>query len=586
VGVGVVKDVAAVDAGPAAVAGPAVIRRRRLLLVAVRAGGGGGGGRATVPTGRGGGQPREWYRGIPVPTGMPAGFTRRNNTNYMQTGVLSALQLAAMFPNLVVENFYTKTKNSLTATDAGGPQAYVFPMQKDMTRVAALVNVLRAQMVEVGTLGSQFIAGKDTIPAGSYIVKLNQPYGRLAKNLLERQDYPDPALTTYDDSGWSMGWAFNVDFKQIDDKSILGAPTTLVKTAEVKGTVTGSGNAGMAVAHNGSNNMISFRYALRNAPMKIAEASFTDGGTTYPAGSFIITDAAAVSSARAQVEKLGLKAGMLSSAPTVTTHDADVPRVAIYSNWGGTQELGWYRHAFDQFGIPFDLIYKERVAQGDLKRDYDVIIMAAQGINRASVMANKAARPQPYKKSDKFKFLGMYGETEDMSGGFGQPGIDAMSKFLTDGGTLITTLQSVRFPIEMGWARSVDTEAAVGVQAQKPLVQAEIMRTDHPVFYGWDKKIFPIKYGQGQQVFRVGVADQGNVLAQFVGGDASVLSGLMVGADNIRARAIAMDIPQANNGNGRVIMFSGNPVYRWQNHGEFNMVFNSIINWNDVPQKK
>jgi len=32
-----------------------------------------------------------------------------------------------------------------------------------------------------------------------------------------------------------------------------------------------------------------------------------------------------------------------------------------------------------------------------------------------------------------------------------------------------------------------------------------------------------------------------------------------------------------------VIMFANNPVYRWQNHGEFNMVFNSIINWDDVP---
>jgi hypothetical protein len=36
-------------------------------------------------------------------------------------------------------------------------------------------------------------------------------------------------------------------------------------------------------------------------------------------------------------------------------------------------------------------------------------------------------------------------------------------------------------------------------------------------------------------------------------------------------------------GRGRVIMFANNPIYRWQNHGEFNMVFNSILNWNDVP---
>jgi hypothetical protein len=57
----------------------------------------------------------------------------------------------------------------------------------------------------------------------------------------------------------------------------------------------------------------------------------------------------------------------------------------------------------------------------------------------------------------------------------------------------------------------------------------------------------------------------------------------MVGADNIRNRAFAVDIPQAYNGNGRVLMFANNPVYRWQNHGEFNMVFNSIVNWDDVP---
>ena len=74
------------------------------------------------------------------------------------------------------------------------------------------------------------------------------------------------------------------------------------------------------------------------------------------------------------------------------THDADVPRVAIYSQWGGTQELGWYRHAFDQFGIPFDLIYKERVTKGNLKADYDVILMAAQSISRA--VGDGAGRPR------------------------------------------------------------------------------------------------------------------------------------------------------------------------------------------------
>jgi hypothetical protein len=550
--------------------------------------GGQGGGAANqanrVPTGRGGGQDREWYRGIAVPTNAVATFTRRNNTNYMQTGVLSSLQLTSMFPQLVLENFYVKTRNSMAAGQNAAPYAYVIPPQRDMTRIVTLVNVLRAQGIEIGTLNSEYRSATDTIPEGSYVIKLDQPYGRLAKNLFEKQDYPDPALRTYDDSGWSMGHAFNVTVNEIKDKGILSARTSLVDSATWRGRVTGSGDGALAVAHFGSNNMIAFRYRLRNTSMKVAEQQFSAGGVTFPAGSFVVTGTEAdLRAARQAAETLGLTAAALQAVPDVRTHEADVPRVAIYSNWSGTQELGWYRHAFDQFGIPYDLIYKERVAKGDLKNDYDVIVMAAQSLTRNNVMARPAARPQPYRQSEKFKFLGMYGETDDMSGGFGQEGVTAFEKFLESGGTLITTLQAVRFPIEFGFARTVDTESPQGVNAQKPLIQAEIKRRDHPVFYGYENNIFPIKYGQGAQVFRVGIADQNNVLATYVGGDASVLSGLMVGASNIAGRAFAVDIPNAHMGRGRVIMFANNPIYRWQNHGEFNMVFNSILNWNDVP---
>jgi hypothetical protein len=545
-----------------------------------RAGGAGRGG--GVPTGRGGGQDREWYRGIPVPPNAVANFTRRNNTNYMQTGVLSGLQLTAMFPNLVIENFYTKTRNSIEQGLTTAPFGYVIPAQRDMTRPAELVRILRVQGIEVGQTTAAVKIGDASFPAGSYVIKGGQPYWRLAKNLLERQDYPDPALRTYDDSGWSMGHAFNVEVKEIRDRAILDVAAPLVKEPGLKGRVTGSGAAGLAIAHFGSNSMITFRYKLRTVPMKVAEKGFSLSGAEFPAGSFIVSAPADLAAVRAAVEQLGLTAAAFETAPAVATHDADAPRLAIYSQWSGTQELGWYRHAFDQFGVPFDLIYKERVKQGNLKNDYDVILMAAQTISRNDVMAGPAARPSAYVKSDKFKFLGMYGETTDTTGGFGQDGVDAFATFLEAGGTIIAAERSVRFPIDFGFARTIDTEGVQGVNAQKPLVQAEIVKTDHPVFYGYPDRIFPIKYATQQSFFRVGTADQNNVLARFVGGDAAVLSGLMVGGEAIRGRAFAVDIPNAHNGKGRVIMFSNNPIYRWQNHGEFNMIFNSILNWNDL----
>ncbi len=556
---------------------------RGLPAVAPGAEAGRGAGPA-VPTGRGGSQPREWYRGLPIPPGAANNFSRRNNTNYMQTGVLSALQLTSMFPNLVVENFYRKTANSLTAGRTEPPHGYVIPVQRDMTRVATLVNILRAQRIEVGQATNAIKVSDGTFPAGSYVVKRDQPYGRLAKNLLERQVYPDANLRTYDDSGWTMGLALNTEVQEIKDKAILEVPVTPVKEAAAKGTIAGSGTAALAIAHFGSNNMVALRYKLRGVPMKIADKSFTANGTEFPAGSFIVRPPADFAAVRAAVEQLGLTAAALSEAPAVASHDADAPRIAMYSSWNGTQEIGWVRFTFDKFGIPYDLIYKERVQKGNLRADYDVIVMPTQTATRQAVFAPPAARPVPYRKDAKYKFLGMYGESPDITGGMGGEGVDAFAKFLDAGGTMIAMGNAVRFPAEFGFARTADASGTTSNQfyAPRPLVNAEVLRLDHPVFYGYTVKIMPIKY-LGGPLLSVAQTDQARVLARYVGGEAAVLSGLMRGADEIRERAFAVDMPGGFAGKGRVILFANNPIYRWQNHGEFNMVFNAILNWNDMP---
>jgi hypothetical protein len=544
---------------------------------------GGRGAAAGPPTGRGGGQPREWYRGIPIPPGAMNNFSRRNNTNYMETGVLSGLQLTATFPNLILENFYRKTKNSIESGKTDPPYAFVIPVQRDMTRVVTLVNLLRVQRIEVGQATAEIKVSDGTFPAGSYVVKRDQPYGRLAKNLLEKQSFPDPNLRTYDDSGWTMGLAMLAEVKEIKDKTILDAKTTLVKEAAFKGKVSGSGSAGLAVAHYGSNNVIAFRYQLRNVPMKIADKSFTAEGIEFPAGSFVIAAGADMAAVRAAVEQFGLTGASLSTLPTVAMHDADVPRIAMYSSWNGTQEIGWVRYTFDKFGIPYDLIYKERVKKGNLRADYDVIVMPTQTANRAAVFQAPAATPVPYMKDAKYKFLGMYGESPDITGGMGGEGVDAFAKFLDGGGTLIAMGNAVRFPTELGLARTVDAAGNTSDQfyAPRPIVNAEIVRPEHPIFYGYPEKIMPIKY-LGGPVMSVSAPDQNNVLARYVGGDESVLSGLMKGASELRQKPFAIDVPGGFSGKGRVVLFSNNPIYRWQNHGEFNMVFNALLNWNDL----
>jgi hypothetical protein len=545
----------------------------------------GGRGRGpTAPTGRGGGQPREWYRGLPVPPGAVANFSRRNNTNYMETGVLSALQLTSSFPNLVVENFFEKTKNSIESGKKDAPYGYVIPVQRDMTRVAELVNILRVQRIEIGQAAAEIKVADGTFPAGSFVIKRDQPYGRLVKNLLEKQRYPDPELRTYDDSGWTMGLAMLVDVKEVNDRAILDVRTTPVDKGVVKGKVTGRGTAALAVAHFGSTNMIALRYKLRNGSVKIAEKPFTGDGIEFPAGSFVILPPADMAAARSAVEELGLTAAALGSTPSVALHEADLPRIAMYSSWSGndTQEIGWVRYTFDKFGIPYDLIYKERLRRGNLRADYDVLLMPNQNVSRQSVFQPPAAKAVPYLKDGKYKFLGMYGESPDVTGGMGGEGVDAVAKFLDAAGTLIALGNAVRFATELGFARTVDASASTSrdFYAPRPLVNAEVLRLDHPVFYGYADRIMPIKYQNGP-LLTVGTPDQSGVVARYVGGDAAVLSGLMKGADEIRQRPMVVDVAGGYTGKGRVMLFANNPIYRWQNHGEFNMVFNALMNWND-----
>jgi hypothetical protein len=196
----------------------------------------------------------------------------------MQTGVLSGLQLTSMIPNLVLENFYQKTRNSIESGKTETPFGFVIPVQRDMTRVAELIGILRAQGIEIGRATSEIALNDGKFPAGSYVIKRDQPYGRLAKNLLERQNYPDPNLRTYDDSGWTMGLAMLVDVREIKDKAILGVAATPVTAATPQGKVAGNGSAGLAVAHYGSNKMVAFRYRLRNVPMRITDRTVTIEG--------------------------------------------------------------------------------------------------------------------------------------------------------------------------------------------------------------------------------------------------------------------------------------------------------------------
>ena len=539
--------------------------------------------------GAGGGQTsREWYR--PLPPYAEVEWSIRNNTNYMETGVLSALELTSAFPKVVLENFYRKSRNSIDAGRKEAPFGYVIPAGgHDQTRVAWVVNILRMQGIEVGRATSEVKVKEGAFPAGSFIVKRDQPYGRLAKILLEKQVFPDPNLRTYDDTGWTIGLMTHTDVKEIADKAILDAPVQPVTKVALEGTVSGTAGSFVAIAHHGSANMVTLRYRLKDLPVSAAEQPFKAGGDEFPAGSFVVdvgAGADVLARVTSAVTQLGLTAAVLPAAPEVPSHEVDLPRLAVFSTWGSTQDVGWVRHAFDAFGLGYDLIFKEQVRAGRLRDAYDVIVVPSQGRTGKGLVFDlpPVDKPLAYRKSDRFKSLGMYGESDDVTGGMGLAGVVEIEKFVEAGGVLVTLGSASFFPAEYGLARRVDAaRPSAQFYAPGPIVEAEITQPSHPIFYGYTSKSVPVRYAGGPLLSIQGLeADRDRqTLMRFRGTEAAVLSGLMKGAAETRNRPA---IAEVQSGKGRVVMFATNPCFRYETLGEFNMLFNAVLHYNDVKR--
>jgi hypothetical protein len=211
----------------------------------------------------------------------------------------------------------------------------------------------------------------------------------------------------------------------------------------------------------------------------------------------------------------------LAAPPKVAPHEAALPRLAIFSTWAGTQDVGWVRYTFDQYKLPYDLIFKERVLQGDLAKDFDVVLIPNQARSAKALVVDipKSDKPLAYKKTAKFKFLGDYGSSDDILGGMGAAGVVELQKFIEAGGLLVTLGTSSAFPPEFGLAPKINTSnPGARFYAPGPIVEADIIHPENAIFYGYSAKTVPVRYANGPLCRMSEEMDKRDVL-RFPGGE-------------------------------------------------------------------
>jgi len=131
---------------------------------------------------------------------------------------------------------------------------------------------------------------------------------------------------------------------------------------------------------------------------------------------------------------------------------------------------------------------------------YDAIIVPNQGRGGKGLVFDREPQRKPlaYTKSEQFKSHGMYGESEDITGGMGLQGVLEFQKFVESGGLVVTLGQASFFPPEFGLTRKIDAgRPSPQFYAPGPIVEAEILQPQHPIFYGYTQKTIPVRYANG-----------------------------------------------------------------------------------------
>ncbi len=463
---------------------------------------------------------RTWYRANPpLPKAL---WSQRDNNNYEETGLLTSLHYFNENKRLFLKNFYLKSKRSVQKPSAEGPAAYVLPADDPRASVQAdLLRIMLRQHVEISRATAAFqvalpakkektkakpeAAEEKTktpqpstrdFPAGSYVIRMDQPYSRIADALLDYQYWSpdDPQQTPYDDTGWTFGELFGVQVARVTDPKVLTVAMERVTELPSFGGATGDGTL-FAIDNHAEPALATLRYQLKTASIDAAEEPFQAGTQKFSRGTFLIQGVSR-GDIDAATKNLRLHAVALSAAPTVKTHPVRAARIAFLHTWTSTQTEGWWRLALDELKIPYDYISTQKISTiPDLNAQYDVILFPPVGWSSSSASIVQGlpmawGNPLPWLDTPLTpNLVGKNDSTPDMRPGLGWDGVARLQNFVQKGGVLLTTTDTSQFALSVGMASGVTASSSEKMKIVGAIVGTRLVDAASPIAYGYEEKV-------------------------------------------------------------------------------------------------
>ncbi len=494
--------------------------------------------------------PRPWMGGR---------WTLRDIVDYELIATMALLETAADRRETIMRQIYEVNRQTIEDGKKGNLSAILVPVddQHDAREAGHLVEKLTMGGVEIYKADAGFEADGEKYGAGTFVIPMSQVFARYAKDMLEKQTYPEVRRSPtsapeppYDVTAWSLGMLLGVDTVFVKN------PMPAVKMTRVGGAPTMSGEV------SGTGTKFGFDYKGPDTSIAINRLLKDGAHLSFDAPSHVI----ATNISRTRMESVARELGLsVKASVEVRSTKSEVregafhaPRVAMYQPWtGGNMDEGWTRWVLEQYEFHLTSIHNADIRAGKLRQKFDAIIIADQNPRDILEGYDSAAIRPEYR------------------GGIGEAGLDQLKQFIADGGTLITmgnacdlAIEKLPIPVrnlKKGLTR--DQHFAPGA-----ILNLEV-DTRHPIGYGVaaDTQGFYINspFFQLTEGFN---SQRTSVVARYPN-TGVIASGWLKGEELMAGRAAVVSIDMAP---GKVVLFGLRPQHRAQTHATFPLLFNAL----------
>ncbi len=396
------------------------------------------------------------------------------------------------------------------------PEAYVIPMgegQRSEISAIELVNHLLANDVQVERASGVFTVAGETYPAGSYIVRMNQPKRGLANTILEPGwDVTDDVPIMYDISGWSLGELWGATRVTIADGTSVNALSSRVaREQRLQGSVESGGAAYYSVLVN---NPAAVRAVNHLLDLGLELQRSDDGRVFVPAG------------ARTTLQRLAKDEGLRFQAASLPAgaeamDDVQIAAAAAFDE----------RFVLPNLGFEIDSVSTASLNSGFQLDHYDVLFVGS-GLRYNSL--NAAARR----------------EVDD---------------FLAAGGGVVTRgFQGARFNDEAGL---LDATFVEGDRSANGIAKVENL-PGSPITSAAPDRTFVYS-----PIWWTNLGANAAVSQRFEGGDFFV-SGHWIGQENAAGEAVV--VHGVDETGARVVLFGSDTMFRSHPRGLFSQAAHAM----------